>query len=92
MDAINAENINAYFNLSRSVYDEFRFDDHSERIYNMDDTGVPLEPRPPKVIATKGQGKIQYCISGQKVQITVIGCGSAAGQILPHLSSLLPSN
>ena len=83
MDAVNAENIHAYFDLLRSVYDEFGFDDHPECIYNMDETGVPLEPRPPKIVAAKGQKKIRYRTSGQKSQITVIGCGSATGQILP---------
>ena len=59
MDAVNAENIHTYFDLSvRSVYDEFGFDDHPECIYNMDETGVPLEPHPPKIVAAKGQKKI----------------------------------
>ena len=49
----------------------------------MDETGVPLEPKPPKVIARKGQKKIHYRTSGQKAQITVIGCGNAVGNILP---------
>ena len=83
MDAINAENMREYFDLLRRVFDEFDFDAHPERIYNMDETGVPLEPRPPKVIAQKGQRKIRYRTSGQKAQITVIGCGSATGQIVP---------
>ena len=83
MDAINAENIHAYLDLLRSVYDEFEFDDHPEQIYNMDETGVPLEPHPPKIVAAKGQKKIRCRSSGQKSQITVIGCGSATGQILP---------
>ena len=48
MDAINAENLHAYYNLLKSVYDEHGFDSHPEAIYNMDETGVPLEPRPPK--------------------------------------------
>ena len=26
-----------------------------EKIYNMDEMGMPLDPRPPKVVATKGQ-------------------------------------
>ena len=80
MDAVNTENIH---NLLRSVYDEFRFDDHPECIYNMDKTGVPLEPHPPKIVAPKGQKKIRYRTSGQKSQITVIDCGNVTGQILP---------
>ena len=64
-------------------YDEFGFDDHPERIYNTDETGVPLQPRPPKIVAAKGQKKIHFRTSGQKSQITVIVCGSATGQVLP---------
>ena len=59
MDAHNAENINTYIDLLRNVYDEFGFDDHPEMIYNLDETGVPLEPRPPRVIAAKVQKKIR---------------------------------
>ena len=33
------------------------FNDHPERIYNMDKAGMPLDPRPPKVVAPKGQKK-----------------------------------
>ena len=83
MDAINAENLHAYYNLLKSVYDEHGFDSHPEAIYNMDETGVPLEPRPPKVVAAKGKRKVRYRTSGQKSQITVIGCASATGQVLP---------
>ena len=44
---------------------------------------MPLEPRPPKVVAKKGAKKIRYRTSGQKAQITVIGYGNAVGQALP---------
>ena len=83
LNAVTAENMKAYFDLLQEVYDEFDFDSHPEAIYNMDETGVPLEPRPPKVIAKRGQKKVRCRTSGQKAQITVIGCGSATGQILP---------
>ena len=61
------------------MYDDLDFDGHPERIYNMDETGVPLDPRPPKVVAKKGQRKVRYRCFGQKGQITVIGCASATG-------------
>ena len=51
----------------------------------MDETGVPLEPRPPKIVVKRGQKKVRCRTSEQKAQITVIGCGSATGQILPPL-------
>lgn len=72
MDAVNTENLRAYYTLLRGVFDEHGFDDHPERVYNMDETGVPLQPRPPKVIAAKGKKKVRYRTSGQKAQITVI--------------------
>ena len=82
MNAVNSENINEYFDLLEDVFQEYGFSDHLEAIYNMDETGMPLEPRPPKVIAKKGQKKVRYQTSGQKQQITVIGCGSATGHVI----------
>ena len=52
MDAVNVENITAYFDLLRNVFNEFGFDQRPERIHNMDETGVPLEPRPPEMEIT----------------------------------------
>ena len=82
-DAVSHENIKAYFDLLKDIYDEHGFEEHPETIYNMDETGVPLSPKPPKVIAKRGAKKVRYRTSGQKSQITVVGCGSASGQVLP---------
>ena len=63
------ENITAYFNLLEEVFDEFELNDHPECIYNMVETGVLLEPRPPKVVGKKGSKKDPiYRTSGQKAQ------------------------
>ena len=83
MDAINEENMKKYFDLLEEVYDEMEFRNHPEIIYNMDETGMPLDPRPPKIVVPKGQKKVRYRCSGQKSQITIIGCGSATGQAIP---------
>ena len=63
--------------------EEHNFLDHPERIYNMDESGIPLDPKPPKVVSLKGQKKIRYRCSRQKSQITVFGCCSATGQATP---------
>ena len=89
LDAMSASNIKLYFDLLRNVYDEFDFENHPEAIYNMDETGALLEPRSPKVIARRGKKKVRCRTSGQKTQITVLGCGSATGH---HHSSSLPLN
>ena len=57
MDAINEDNMRKYFDLLEEVFDELDFKDHPDRIYNMDETGMLLDPHPPKVVAPKGQKK-----------------------------------
>ena len=48
MQAINRENVEQYHNLLKDVLDEFDLENHPEQIYNMDGSGIPLDPRPPK--------------------------------------------
>ena len=65
------------------MFKNYGFADHPEAIYNMEEIGMLLEPRPPKIVAQKGQKKVTYQTPGQKQQITVIGCGSATGHVIP---------
>jgi len=52
-------------------------------IFNCDETGMPLNPKNPKVIAKKGS-KNPSSISGDtKTQITVLACVSANGYSIP---------
>ena len=53
------------------------------QIYNMDESGVPLDHHPPNVITKRGQKKVRYRVAGKKEQITVIGCVNAIGQSIP---------
>ena len=46
------------------------------QIYNMDESGMPLDPRCPNVIAKRGQ---------KKDQITIVACVNAIGQALPPM-------
>ncbi len=82
-DAINSENMDNYFQLLKHTYDQFDFAKNPESIFNMDETGMPLCPRPPKIIARRGQKKVRYRTSGLKSQVTVLACGSATGQVIP---------
>ena len=59
--------------------------DRSGQIFNLDKTGVPLNPKPPKIITEKGE-KHPICITGHdKGQITVLSCCSAGGYAIPPL-------
>lgn len=85
MDALSQETIDQYFTLLREVYEEHNFEANPAQIYNMDETGMPLDPRPPKVVARKGQKKVRSRTSGNKSQITVLGCVNCTGQAIPPM-------
>jgi len=55
------------------------------RIYNIDETGFPLEYKPPKVIAKKGIKHPIVVTSNEKSQITVLSCVQAAGSTIPPM-------
>ena len=60
MNAMNEENLKNYFDLLDTVLEEKNLKIHPEQIYNMDETGLLLNPRPPKVVALRGQKKVRY--------------------------------
>ena len=82
MDAVTKENITNYFDLLKECLEEHDFASHPERIYNMDESGVPLDPKPPRVVTRKGQRKVRYRSKGQ---VTVIGCCNGTGQAIPPM-------
>ncbi len=82
MDCTSRAVLTKYFALLRTYLDKI---DNPALIYNMDESGIPLDPRPPNVIAKCGQKKVRYRVSGKKEQITVIGCINAIGQSLPPM-------
>ena len=49
-------------------------------IFNCDETGMPLNPKPLKEVDAKSMSKIS---GNSKSQITVLACTSAAGYPLP---------
>ena len=80
MDAMNQETIDHYFTLLHDTLSEHGLLDKPSQIYNVDETGVPLNPRPIKVITTRGRvtKKVRYRTSCRKGQITVVGCANAS--------------
>ena len=46
MNAVTKENMQNYFSMLRILLEENDLLSHPERIYNMDETGVPLDPKP----------------------------------------------
>ena len=62
MDAINSETIDQYFSLLHDTLSTHGLLDKPAQIYNVDESGVPLNPRPPKVVTAKGRTtkKVRY--------------------------------
>ena len=46
---------------------------------------MPLQHKTSKVVSTKGTKKVRQVSSGNKTQITVLGCASATGQVIPPM-------
>ena len=83
MDCLNLDTMKQYFSLLKDALQEHGVMDSPAQIYNVDETGMPLDHRPPKIVTRKGQKNVCYRTSGNKSQITVIGCISAVGQAIP---------
>ena len=54
-------------------------------IFNVDETGMPLDPKSLQVVVPKGMKNPSLITSGNKSQITVVGCISAAGFSIPPM-------
>ena len=79
----NKEAIENYFEVLKDVLDEHGLNDRPSQLYNVDESGMPLDHRPPRIVVKKGQRKVRYRTSGNKSQVTVVGCVNAAGSAMP---------
>ena len=84
-DALTQAKVEEYFKLLSATLDEHDLTHKPFQIYNVDESGVPLEHRQPKRVAEKGAKKVYGRSSGNKAQITVVVCASATGVVLPPM-------
>lgn len=80
--ASTPEIVDTYFDNLKIVLEENDLEDKPQFIYNLDETGIHPEHRPPNVIAPKGQ-KTPAITSPRSTTTTLIGCANAAGHHLP---------
>ena len=85
MDAVNEVKMKQYFYLLEDTLTQNDLLNHPARIYNVDETGMPLDPKSPNILTKKGVKKVCNRTSGRKGQITVVACGNAAGQVIPPM-------
>lgn len=76
--------IDQWFSVLEPLINRLGLRNHPERIFNSDETSFCLCGRPQRVLAKKGAKSPQYTIGGTgKENITVQGCISATGKLLP---------
>lgn len=95
--AISPEEINAYFdNLQTTLKDEDGADIKPNCIFNYDETNLTDDPGVRKCVFKRGLKYPERIHDGTKASISLMFCGSAAGDVLPpyvvykadHISNL----
>ena len=81
----NTEALSSYFDILEDTFSEHKLHDKPSLIFNIDETALPLSPAPIKGVCKKGTKTPNSITSGDKSQITVIGCVSAAGHCIPPM-------
>ena len=79
----NLEVIQNYYKLLKTTLTKHNFSGEPWKVYNVDETGMPFDPRKLRVVTKVGTKKVRVMGSGNKHQITVVACGSATGHIIP---------
>ena len=72
-----------YFDILEDCLIQNSIFDKPGPIFNCDETGLPLNPDCGKVLTNKGSKNPRYITGGDKSQVTVLACTSAAGYAIP---------
>ena len=79
--ATDPEMLSRYFDLLERTLDQNDLRGRPNQIFNMDESGVPLDPKSPRIVAERGSGAVTIG-SGNKSQVTGV---SAAGFSMPPM-------
>ena len=82
--ATDPEMLARYFDLLEKTIQENDLVGKPGQLFNMDESGMPLDAKPPKLVAVRGAA-VSAIGSGDKTQITVVACVSAAGYCIPPM-------
>lgn len=81
---VNREDVKDFFNLLETIYEEHDFSNHPEDVFNMDESGIQINNKPGKVVASKGARDVYTLTSSEKGEnVTVIACCNGLGNFLP---------
>ena len=77
--------IENYFDILEATLSEHNIADRPCQIYNLDESGFPLNPKAPKVISKKCSKHPATLSSSERSQISVLCCCNAGGNSIPPL-------
>ena len=80
--ALSKPVVEKYFIELKAIIDKYQLHDKPHYIFNIDETGITTEHKPPKVVSS-AQSNAQSITSPRGSLTTVISCTSASGQVLP---------
>lgn len=81
---MNRPEVNLYFDILLGIMNDHGLRNQPRRIYNIDETGLQLNNKPEKVIATKGKRDVHQLSSAEKGEtVTIIACCNAEGKYIP---------
>jgi len=75
--------LSEYFKLLETTLLEYDLFDNPTRIFNCDETGMPLSAKPLKVVSERGAKNPSHITGPTKEQVSVLACTSASGYCLP---------
>ena len=84
-NAVSQSALDNYFVLLRNTLEVNGLMDKPSYIYNMDESGMPLDHKQLKRVALKGIKKVHGPSSGNKAQITILACANAVGTMIPPM-------
>ena len=77
--------IDRYFDILEETLNQNDLYDKPYQIYNVDETGMPLDPNPMKIVCKRGEKNPSIVTTGKKEQVTVVGCVNAGGVFIPPM-------
>ena len=83
--ATDPEVICRYFDLLERTMADNKLIDQPCLVFNMDESGMPLDPKQLKSVCKRGEKRLLGPSSGDKTQITVVACISASGSCMPPM-------
>ena len=83
--ATDEEVLGRYFKMLNDCLNENDIFDNPSRIYNCDETGLPLNPTCHKVVDKVGSHNPSYITGNTKAQVTVLACTNATGYAIPPM-------